>query len=49
MLDGVLIVDDAKVYPGDYRRGDAHSIDHRVWTETGCTCLPITSVRDVIL
>jgi anti-sigma factor ChrR (cupin superfamily) len=49
MLDGVLIVDDQKFYPGDYRRGDAGSVDHRVWSETGCTCVLITSFRDVIL
>jgi len=49
MLDGVLIVDDEKFYPGDYRRGDAGSADHRVWSETGCSCVLITSFRDVIL
>jgi anti-sigma factor ChrR (cupin superfamily) len=49
MLDGELIVDDNKFYPGDYRRGDADSVDHRVWSETGCTCVLITSFHDVIL
>ena len=49
MLDGVLIVDDEKFHPGDYRRGDAGAVDHRVWSATGCTCVLITSLRDAIL
>ena len=49
MLDGELIVDDERFYPGDYRRGDADTVDHRVWSETGCTCVLITSFRDAIL
>jgi anti-sigma factor ChrR (cupin superfamily) len=49
MLDGVLIVDDERFHPGDYRRGDAGAVDHRVWSETGCTCVLITSFHDAIL
>ena len=49
MLDGVLIVDDETFHPGDYRRGDAGAVDHRVWSETGCTCVLMTSIHDVIL
>jgi ChrR Cupin-like domain len=49
MLDGVLIVDDQTFSPGDYRRGDPDTVDHRVWSETGCTCVLITSYRDEIL
>jgi anti-sigma factor ChrR (cupin superfamily) len=49
MLDGVLIVDDQTFYPGDYRRGEAGSVDRRVWSETGCTCVLITSVRDALM
>jgi anti-sigma factor ChrR (cupin superfamily) len=49
MLHGKLIVDDEEFYPGDYRRRGAGGVDHRVWTETGCTCVLITSFRDVIL
>jgi anti-sigma factor ChrR (cupin superfamily) len=49
MLEGVLIVDDEKFYPGDYRRRDADSVDRRIWSETGCSCVLITSLRDVIL
>jgi anti-sigma factor ChrR (cupin superfamily) len=46
MLDGVLIVDDKKLYPGDYLRSEPDTEDHRVWSETGCTCVLITSARD---
>jgi anti-sigma factor ChrR (cupin superfamily) len=46
MLDGVLIVDDRKLYPGDYLRSEPDTEDHRVWSETGCTCVLITSARD---
>jgi quercetin dioxygenase-like cupin family protein len=49
MLEGVLIVDDETLHPGDYRRGDPGDVDHRVWSETGCTCVLITSFHDAIL
>jgi anti-sigma factor ChrR (cupin superfamily) len=49
MLDGELIVDDARFNPGDYRRGEPGDVDHRVWSETGCTCVLITSFHDAIL
>jgi len=49
MLDGELIVDDERFNPGDYRRGEPGGIDHRVWSETGCTCVLITSFHDAIL
>lgn len=49
MLDGVLIVDDERFHPGDYRRAELGSVDHRVWTETGCTCLLVTSFRDAMI
>jgi anti-sigma factor ChrR (cupin superfamily) len=49
MLDGELIVDDERFHPGDYRRGEAGDVDHRVWSETGCTCVLITSLDDAIL
>ncbi len=48
MLHGELIVDDQTFYPGDYRRAEAGSVDHRVWSETGCTCVLVTSSHDVI-
>jgi hypothetical protein len=49
MLHGELIVDGEKFYPGDYRRAEAGTVDHRVWSETGCTCVPFTSFHDVLL
>ena len=49
MLQGALVVDEDTFYPGDYRRGDADTVDHRVWSETGCTCVLLTSFRDVLL
>src|SRR5262249_1674176 len=49
VLEGTLIIDDETFYPGDYRRADAGSVDHRTWSETGCSCVVITSFRDVLL
>jgi quercetin dioxygenase-like cupin family protein len=49
LLHGELLIDDKKLYPGDYNRAEAGSIDHRVWSETGCTCVLLTSAADVIL
>jgi len=49
LLHGELMIDDKKLYPGDYIRAEAGSVDHRVWSETGCTCVLLTSTTDVIL
>jgi anti-sigma factor ChrR (cupin superfamily) len=49
LLHGELIVDDKRLYPGDYLRSEAGTVDHRVWSETGCTCVLLTSYHDVIL
>lgn len=48
MLDGVLIVDDKRLYPGDYLRSEPGTSDHRVWTETGCSCVLLTSTSDMV-
>ena len=48
LLDGELMIDDRKLYPGDYSRAEAGSVDRRVWSETGCTCVLITSPKDVL-
>ena len=48
LLDGELVIGDRKLHPGDYSRADPGSIDHRVWSETGCTCVLITSPDDVL-
>jgi anti-sigma factor ChrR (cupin superfamily) len=49
LLDGELLIDEKKLYPGDYVRAEAGSVDGRIWSETGCTCVLLTSTRDVIL
>ena len=48
LLDGELWIDERKLHAGDYNRGEPGASDHRVWTETGCTCLLITSTKDVL-
>jgi anti-sigma factor ChrR (cupin superfamily) len=48
LLDGELMIDNRKLYPGDYSRAEAGSVDRRVWSETGCTCVIITSAKDVL-
>ncbi len=49
LLHGELTIGDKKLYPGDYNRAEPDSVDHRVRTETGCTCVLVTSTKDVIL
>jgi anti-sigma factor ChrR (cupin superfamily) len=49
LLQGELMIDEKKLYPGDYSRARAGSVDHRVWSETGCTCLLLTSTADEII
>jgi hypothetical protein len=48
LLDGELWIDDRKLYPGDYNRAEQGTGDVRVWSETGCTCVLLTSFRDVL-
>jgi anti-sigma factor ChrR (cupin superfamily) len=48
LLDGELWIDERKLYPGDYNRGEPGAGDKRVWSETGCTCVLITSTKDVL-
>lgn len=48
LLDGELWIDDRKLYPGDYNRAEPGTGDDRVWSETGCTCVLMTSVRDIL-
>jgi hypothetical protein len=49
MLEGELIVGDRSLYAGDYLRSEPGTVDRRVWSETGCTGVLLTSPRDVIL
>jgi quercetin dioxygenase-like cupin family protein len=46
LLDGELWIDDRKLKPGEYNRAEPGTRDHRVWSETGCTCVLITSSGD---
>lgn len=48
LLDGELWIDERKLYPGDYNLGKPGGSDKRVWSETGCTCVLVTSTRDVL-
>ena len=48
LLHGVLKVDDRTLYPGDFIHSEAGSVDHRVWSETGCTCFLMTSTKDAL-
>ena len=48
LLDGELWIDDRKLYPGDYNRAEVGTADARVWSETGCTCVLVTSTQDVL-
>jgi anti-sigma factor ChrR (cupin superfamily) len=48
LLNGELWIDDRKLHPGDYNRAEPGTGDKRVWSETGCTCILITSTRDVL-
>jgi quercetin dioxygenase-like cupin family protein len=49
LLHGELMIDDKKLHAGDFIRAEAGSVDHRVWSETGCMCVLITSTKDAIL
>jgi anti-sigma factor ChrR (cupin superfamily) len=48
LLDGELWIDDRKLHPGDYNRAEPGTADKRVWSETGCTCVLITSTQDIL-
>ncbi len=48
LLHGELWIDGRKLFPGDYNYGPPGAIDHRVWSETGCTCVLVTSTKDAL-
>ena len=48
LLEGELWIEDRKLFPGDYNRCEPGTSDTRVWSETGCTCILITSPQDVL-
>jgi anti-sigma factor ChrR (cupin superfamily) len=46
LLDGELWIDERKLLAGDYYDAAPGTGDDRVWSETGCTCVLITSTDD---
>jgi hypothetical protein len=48
LLDGELWIDERKLFPGDYNYGSPGAGDDLVWSETGCTCVLVTSTRDIL-
>lgn len=48
LLDGELWINERKLLPGDYNFGAPAARDDRVWSETGCTCLLVTSTLDAV-
>jgi anti-sigma factor ChrR (cupin superfamily) len=48
LLDGELWIDERKLVPGDYNYGAPGAGDLLVWSETGCTCILITSTKDIL-
>ncbi len=48
LLDGELWIEDRLLRPGDYNYGPPGASDQRVYSETGCTCVLITSPSDVL-
>jgi quercetin dioxygenase-like cupin family protein len=48
LLAGELWIDERKLLPGDYNFGAPGAGDDRVWSDTGCTCLLVTSTKDVL-
>jgi len=48
LLDGELWINERKLVPGGYNYGAPGALDERVWSETGCTCVLITSTKDTL-
>jgi anti-sigma factor ChrR (cupin superfamily) len=48
LLAGELWIEDRKLLPGDYNYGAPGAGDQRVYSETGCTCVLVTSTKDVL-
>lgn len=46
LLEGELWIDGRKLVPGDYNYGAPGASDEQVWSETGCTCVLVTSTQD---
>ena len=48
LLNGELWIDERKLFAGDYNRGEPGTGDQRIWSETGCACVLVTSTQDVL-
>jgi len=48
LLHGELMIEDRKLYPGDYNRAEPGTGDQFVWSGTGCMCVLLTSTRDLL-
>ena len=48
LLAGELWIDGRKLLSGDYNYAARGAADDCVWTETGCTCVLVTSTKDVL-
>jgi hypothetical protein len=48
LLHGELMIEDRKLYPGAYNRGEPGESDQFVWSRTGCVCVLVTSTQDVL-
>ena len=48
LLDGELWIDERKLFPGDYNYGAPGAGNDCVWSETGCTCVLVTSTKDTL-
>jgi ChrR Cupin-like domain len=48
LLDGELWINGRKLVPGDYNYGEPGALDESVWSETGCTCVLVTSTDDTL-
>lgn len=48
LLEGELWIDDRKLHAGAYNRAEPGTADKRVWSETGCMCVLVTSTQDLL-
>jgi DNA-directed RNA polymerase specialized sigma24 family protein len=48
LLNGELWIEERKLLPGDYNLGQPGTGDQRVWSETGCACVLVTSTKDIL-
>jgi anti-sigma factor ChrR (cupin superfamily) len=49
LLHGELLIDARTLHPGDYYSAEAGTMDTRVWSATGCTCVLMTSLNDELV